>query len=187
MSDTWFTSDLHIGHSNILEYSNRPFKTVDEMNEALVDNWNRVVKAGDRVYCLGDFALCDPDIASDFAGRLEGQKFFIWGNHDKAVRKHQPFLKHWVWQKDIADIKVGEQRIVLCHYALLTWNQSHRGAWSLHGHSHGSLRESPDALRTDVGVDCWDYRPVSFDELKEHMSKKNFEPVDHHGRRGGGH
>jgi calcineurin-like phosphoesterase family protein len=61
-------------------------------------------------------------------------------------------------------------------------NQSHRGAWQLHGHSHGSLTPDAWSRRADVGVDCWSYMPVSFEELQKHMATKRFRPVDHHGR-----
>lgn len=183
----WFTSDLHIGHKNILEYSGRPFKSVEEMDEALVKNWNHAVAPGDSVYCLGDFALCDPERATAIAKQLRGQKFLVLGNHDKRLRKHRPFLAEWIWARDLTSIEVGEQKIVLCHFALRTWHQQHRGAWSLYGHSHGSLIDDPNLLSLDVGVDCWGYAPVSFEQIAERMSKKQFKPVDHHGARGDGY
>lgn len=179
----FFTGDTHYGHSRIIEYSHRPFDDVDEMNEMLIQNWNSVVKPGDLVYHLGDFALCDAEHSTKIVKRLNGQKYLVFGNHDKALRKDKSFLGHWIWAKDMADITVGSQRIVLLHYAMLVWNQSHRGAWQLHGHSHGSLEESPNRLQADVGVDCWNQFPVSFDELAKKMAKKNYKPVDHHGRR----
>ena len=143
----WFTSDTHFGHANIVKYSGRPFADVYEMNEALILNWNAVVRPGDVVYHLGDFALCDVENASKIVKRLMGQKYLVFGNHDKVLRKDKDFLGHWIWGKDMADIKVGEQRIVLLHYAMRVWNQSHRGAWQLHGHSHGSLKEEPTCSR----------------------------------------
>lgn len=106
------------------------------------------------------------------------------GNHDKGLRKDRSFLEQWIWSKELAEIKVGDQKVVLCHYALLTWNGSYRGSWALHGHSHGSLREDPHALRTDVGVDCWSYTPVSFEALQQHMARKDYKPIDHHGHKG---
>ena len=92
------------------------------------------------------------------------------------------FLKHWVWARDLESITIDDQKIVLCHYPLVTWASSHHGAWSLHGHCHGSLKDDPRALRLDVGVDCFDYQPVAFEVLRERMKQKRFEPVDHHGR-----
>jgi calcineurin-like phosphoesterase family protein len=179
----WFTSDTHFGHANIVTYSGRPFADVNEMDEALVLNWNAVVKPGDVVYHVGDFALCDAEIATKIVKRLAGQKYLVFGNHDKRLRKDKSFLENWIWAKDLADITVGEQRVVLMHYAMRVWNQSHRGAWQLHGHSHGSLKEDPHLLQADVGVDCWDQRPVSFEEIATKMAKKDYQPVDHHGRK----
>jgi calcineurin-like phosphoesterase family protein len=179
----WFTSDTHFGHANIVKYSGRPFADVNEMDEALVLNWNSVVKPGDVVYHVGDFALCEAAIATKIVKRLAGQKYLVFGNHDKRLRKDKGFLENWIWAKDLADITVGEQRVVLMHYAMRVWNQSHRGAWQLHGHSHGSLKEDSHLLQADVGVDCWDQHPVSFDEIATKMAKKDYQPVDHHGRK----
>lgn len=176
----YFTADTHFGHRRVIDYSQRPFQDVEEMDETLISNWNAVVRRGDSVYHLGDFALCDVERATTIVARLAGQKFLVFGNHDKALRKHKPFLEHWVWQRELTDITVEDQKIVLCHYAMLTWKSSHHGTWQLHGHSHGSLREDPRARRLDVGVDCWEQRPVSFEVLKQKMAEKNFVPVDHH-------
>lgn len=184
MQNYWFTSDTHFGHSRVIEYSKRPYVDVDEMNEALVDQWNSVVRPGDCVYHLGDFAFLRPPDAVRLAQRLNGQKFLVFGNHDKRLRDNKPFLDQWVWAKDVAEITVNDQKIILFHYPLVTWNKSHYGSWSLHGHCHGSLLESPHARRQDVGVDVWNYTPVHFDELKAKMDTKVFKPVDHHGARG---
>jgi len=181
MSNIFFTSDTHFGHANVIKYSKRPFTDVDAMREAMIANWNAIVRPGDLVYHLGDFAFTPADEAVRIAKRLTGQKCLVYGNHDKRLRKDQGFGAQWAWCKDMADVKVGDQRIVLCHYAMLTWNQSHRGAWQLHGHSHGSLSPDPRSLRVDVGVDCWDYQPVAFETLKSTMGTKDFQPVDHHG------
>ncbi len=182
-NNIFFTSDTHYGHANVIKYSERPYDDVTEMNESMIRNWNSVVRPGDLVYHMGDFAFTTPDEAIRIARRLNGQRYLVFGNHDKRLRKERDFLAQWIWAKDFAEIKVDDQKIVLCHYAMLTWNQSHRGSWNLHGHSHGSLPPDKNALRVDVGVDCWNYYPVSFDELKKVMSKKEFKPLDHHGKR----
>jgi calcineurin-like phosphoesterase family protein len=180
--DVFFVSDTHFDHARVIEYSKRPFADVDEMNEAIIDNWNRVVRPGDRVYHLGDFSFARrPEDSIAFAKRLTGQKYLVFGNHDKRLRDHQEFLRQWVWTKDLAQIEIDGQKIILCHYAMITWNQSHRGSFQLHGHSHGSLPEDKHALRVDVGVDCWNYEPVSFEQVKAKMATKDYQPIDHHG------
>jgi len=100
-------------------------------------------------------------------------------------------------------IKIGEQQIWLSHYAHRVWNKSHHGVFHLFAHSHNSLPDDPNSLSFDVGVDATaarlsglpsgktvvagttkpeDYRPISFDEVVEIMSKKTFKPLDHHGQ-----
>jgi calcineurin-like phosphoesterase family protein len=61
------------------------------------------------------------------------------------------------------------------------WNGSHKGDWQLYGHSHGTLPDDPNALSCDVGVDCWNYFPVSMEQLRAKMKTKNYKSIDHHG------
>jgi calcineurin-like phosphoesterase family protein len=150
------------------------------MGWAMIDRWNAVVRPGDRVYHLGDFALCKAPLATEIAKKLHGQKFLIFGNHDRVLRKDKDFLAQWIWARDFEQIMVGDQKISLMHYAMRTWPSSHRGAWQLHGHSHGSLQEDSRLRQIDVGVDCWDFTPVDFDTLQERMSKKQWVAIDHH-------
>ena len=186
MNDVWFTSDTHFGHTNVIKYSNRPFADVDEMDEMMIKAWNERVRPGDRVYHLGDFSFHRLEKTVEILGRLAGQKYLVFGNHDKRMRKETRFTGHWLWSRDLDQIEVDDQKIVLCHYAMLTWNQSHRGSWMLHGHSHGSLPDDPHSLRMDVGVDPNGYRPINLEEVREIMSKKEFRSVDHHGSRDDG-
>jgi len=156
------------------------------MNESLIENWNKVVKPGDCVYHLGDLGFTREEEMEKIIKRLNGQKFLIFGNHDKSLRKSQNVLKHFIWCKDYFELTVHEPqgtklKIVLSHYPFLTWNKSYHGSWNLHGHCHGTLPVDMNARRIDVGVDCFDYTPVHFDELKRIMSKRNFKPIDHHG------
>lgn len=179
----WFTSDLHLGHANVIKYCKRPFKDADEMDETLVRNWNSVVRPGDRVYVLGDLCFHKPEKAKQTIGRLMGNIYLIAGNHDR-----DGMLKacgdRFIWIKDYFELKHEGQKVILSHYPFLTWNGCHRGTWHLHGHCHGSLPEdvSRYARRLDVGVDCHDFMPVSFEDVKGILEKKEFRPIDHHGR-----
>lgn len=192
----YFTSDLHIGHANVIVYSMRPFMTVDDMDHALIANWNARVTDQDDVHVLGDVALCRPGRAIEALDQMRGRKHLVFGNHDKRNRKEPQFLARFASVADLKTIKIsdasasaGTQRLVLCHFAMLTWDQSHRGAWQLHGHSHGSLADDPAALRLDVGVDsphvtgAATYAPHSYGEIKAAMAKKTWRPVDHHADR----
>src|SRR4051812_42588376 len=112
MENHWFTSDTHYHHKNIIKYSNRPFANVQEMNEAIINNFNSVVKPGDLVYHLGDFGFCTIDQADQILSRLNGRKYFIWGNHDKILEKNPAIVKkHFIWAKNISEIKIGDTKV----------------------------------------------------------------------------
>ncbi len=181
MSDIWFTSDTHFGHANIIEYCNRPFENVEAMDEGLIQNWNARVKPGHTVYHIGDFALRSREVdVENYIRRLNGQIHLILGNHDrKSVLKARGFADRTHYK----EIRVGDQKIVLLHYAMKTWNKSHHGSWQLHGHSHGSLGRDFKMKQLDVGVDCWNYTPLSYDEVAQELEKHTFVPVDHHRER----
>jgi calcineurin-like phosphoesterase family protein len=179
-NDVFFTSDTHFNHAKCCElFRAGRFSSLDEMNETMIERWNSRVKKGDRVYHLGDVALGRPEAAAEILSRLSGQVFLIRGNHE-TVAEHQLCRDRFVWIKDYFGLKVGEQKIYLCHYAFRTWNGAHKGCWHLYGHSHGTLPELETSRAFDAGVDCWDFYPVSFDEVAAKMATKLFEPVDHH-------
>ena len=176
---TFFTGDTHWFHTNILRYCNRPFKDVGEMNETLIENWNRVVRPKDQVFHLGDFAFCSPDKAANIARRLHGKKYLILGNHDrkKTVEAIRPFFE---WIKDVYMLTIqdnttkhGNQQIWLSHYCHLVWPQQGYGVFHLFAHSHGNCAVPFASKAMDVGVDCWNYEPVRYDMIKLHMSQRN--------------
>jgi calcineurin-like phosphoesterase family protein len=180
MPNIWFTSDTHFGHYNIIKYCNRPFKDTVEMNETIIRNWNNVVKETDFVYHLGDFAYGKDVTNFDmYFNRLNGFIVLIEGNHDQlaSMNKHK-FYSY----KKMHEIRYNDQDVILCHYAMRIWNKSHHGAWHLYGHSHGTLPDDIHALSFDVGVDCHNFTPISFERVKEIMDKKKYETIDHHGR-----
>lgn len=173
----FFTSDLHFGHSNAIKHSNRPFDNVEEMNASLIDRWNKTVSNGDDVYILGDVSFCNITETTKYLTCLNGTIYLIAGNHDSRLRKKEDFTKHFVWVKDLhelavedADVPGGKQHIVLCHYPLLSWHRSHYGSWMLHGHCHGNMNSFNEGVRRfDCGVDCTNYAPISYAQLKQHF------------------
>lgn len=173
--DIWFTSDTHFGHANIIKYCNRPFSNVDEMNEALIANWNDNIKPTDSVYHLGDFSF--EQKPQNTARRLNGNKHLVRGNHDKDhhIKLIAPFFN---WIKDVYELKAAKTYIWLSHFAHRRWPSSHHGAIHLYGHSHGDLDDYGKS--TDVGVDAWDYKPVSLDTILAMMKKRD--ATEHHGR-----
>lgn len=182
----WFTADLHLGHENIIKFSKRPYQSVDEMDQALLDNWNECVKETDDIVVIGDLAFFQASNLKRWMNQANGNKFLIRGNHDMK-KVNEDIQKKFIWVKDLYTMKVadpdaigGNQFIALCHYAFRTWDKKHYGAWNLHGHSHGSLPMLPGHKQLDVGVDVWNYRPVSYDTIKRIMADIEDKPVDHH-------
>lgn len=130
MTETWFTSDTHFGHKNILEYEKdaRPFETVEEMNEQLITNWNKTVGQKDIIYHLGDFAFGSSNIG--IAGRLNGRKRLIMGNHDTHPR--HLYLEHF--ERSFGC--VFWRRCVLTHIPVHPGNLGSRAFLNVHGHLH---------------------------------------------------
>ena len=151
----YLISDLHLGHSAIIGYCRRPFRDAERMNEALIRNWNRIVRREDTVYHLGDFAFGrDP---RHFKSRLRGRKRFIRGNHDRKLRgaKHSVILEHRGY------------RFFLCHSPEdrpEDWD-----GWVVHGHTHNHLSRYPfingDLRTINVSCELTGYAPVSLDYL----------------------
>lgn len=179
MSNIFFTSDHHFGHKSIIKYSNRPFETVEDMDEALIQNWNNTIKNHATVYHCGDLSFYRPDKTREILYRLNGQIFFINGNHDKSNRLGSLTKGRFGWIKDYYELKIDGKKIILCHYPFATWNGAHHGNWHLHGHSHGSLKTNRPG-RMDIGVDTRNYFPWSYDEVHEELKDKEYIPVDHH-------
>lgn len=180
MSNIYFTSDHHFGHKNIIQFSNRPFTDVDEMDEVLIQKWNEKVAPEDDVYHLGDVGLSSSGKLRKILDRLNGKIYLINGNHEKSA---QACHTRFEWIKDYHELVVkdeefgrGEQMIVLFHYALREWNASHWGTYHLYGHSHGTLPDDPNSLSFDIGVDCHDYAPLSYQEVKAIMKQKTWTP-----------
>lgn len=162
----FFTSDTHFGHSNIIRYCKRPFANADEMDDVLVANWNSRVAKGDTVYHMGDFAFKDAEFAKAIRKRLNGNIRLILGNHDRLSYLSDPDFG-FETVKYYDEISHNNQKIVLFHYPMRSWHKNMRGAWHLYGHTHGGV--SPYGKSLEVGVDLWDYRPVTFDEIKAKM------------------
>jgi calcineurin-like phosphoesterase family protein len=171
--NTFFYSDPHYGHANIIKYCNRPFSTVEEMNEQLIANWNGVVSRNDIVYCLGDMFFCDASKACSIMRRLNGMKRLVLGNHDKIIRNQVPLQQ--MFDKILPDLHeetINGQRLIMCHYPLLTWNKAHHGSMNLHGHQHNKIAVSdPNRRRYDVGVDANGYMPVKLENIVARLNK----------------
>jgi calcineurin-like phosphoesterase family protein len=173
----FFTADTHFGHEGIIRMCGRPFGSVADMNEVLIARWNAVVRPQDDIYHLGDFAYrSHPEHLRELFGRLNGRKRLVIGNHDRKPTLGLPWAEppsHRMFPK----LESGG-RVVLDHYAGRTWMGAHHGVVQLFGHSHGRMLGNSQSL--DVGVDCWDYRPASWDEIRLRLAGlPSFRPTDH--------
>lgn len=165
MREIFFASDHHFDHANIITYCARPFSCTEEMNEVLIDNHNKYVKPGDIVYLLGDLSF-DIKGVKEILRVLNGIKYFLPGNHDKfkVTDLHINLLR------SIHDTTIENIPVTFCHYPMLSWNKSFHGAFHLHGHTHGTIPFNPNVRRLDVGVDCHNYSPISWEVIKEKLS-----------------
>jgi calcineurin-like phosphoesterase family protein len=224
--DIYFSSDWHAFHENICrgvskwddKRACRDFETLEEHNETLINNINNTVKKEDIIYMLGDVAFGGKQNLFEFLSRINCKNIHMClGNHDHHIRKNATVLDTLNGNKeirvqtlfksvnDIMNKKIGNERFVMCHYAMRTWENGHHGSIMLYGHSHGSLPEYDTTLPVtvhtsktnnevvkvmnqtlkfktmDVGIDTHpEFRPYHIDEIKEIMSSRIPLRVDHH-------
>ncbi len=178
---TFFTSDTHFNHANIIRFCNRPFKDVEQMNDVMIANWNSVIGKDDTVFHLGDFCLGGAAEWTKILDRLNGKIYLIMGNHDlKNIR--QGFISRFEHVAMQMRIEIGKKRIYLCHYPFLCFEGSYKDdVWQLFGHVHTRRSNSGiDAGRLqylyptqyDVGVDNNNFTPVSFGQVKRIIDKQ---------------
>lgn len=187
MAKTFFTSDLHFGHANVIRFDNRPFETVEEMDKELVIRWNKKVGKNDTVYILGDFLWgTHKKDAKELISSLKGKKVLIKGNHDGFLLKTDA-VELFEDIRDYGDIVVNlaggkPVRCILSHYYIPLYNGYRWGAVHLHGHSHSTAEAklekniekylAENELKTrvfNVGCMYWDYAPVTLDEILNNM------------------
>lgn len=172
----WFTADTHFGHKKIIEYSNRPFKSVEEMDYILIHNWNERVAPNDEVNHLGDFCFGNQE---EYRQHLNGRIHLILGNHDRRRISLLEAGRLFETVQDVKYLRYNGLRFWLSHYAHRTWPKSGKGSFHLYGHSHGDI---PDFHRSmDVGVDHQKYYPISIDEVVKKLEK--FPITNHHRER----
>lgn len=183
----FFTSDFHVGHSNVIKFDKRPFHDVNEMSETLIRNWNNVVSDNDIIYYLGDLSYrVRSDYTKWFVNQLNGDIRVILGNHDRLqdlikldrFSDIQSYKRLEVKETD-TNGKEFHQVIILSHYAHLVWDKCHYSSWHLHGHSHQSIFNSDFGKETyykrkviDVGCNGHDYTPLSYQQIKDIMIEK---------------
>lgn len=180
MSKNFYIADNHHGHFNVIRYDNRPFRSVEEMDRVLINNWNSVVKDEDTVYILGDFSWYKEDATIALFEQLKGQKVLIKGNHDR-VSRHVAAKCQKVC--DYLEINDNGTKVILSHYPMPFWNGQFRDTVHLYGHVHNShqwnilenwkkelqqLQDLPMRMyNVGVMMDYMDYYPRTLDEILE--------------------
>lgn len=185
----YFTSDNHFWHTNVIKYCARPYASVEEMNEALIENWNNTVGPNDTIYCLGDFSLAIRPVET-ITQRLNGIKYLVPGNHDwchsynrksKSEEKRLQLVEKytqlgWIVLPEQATLDIeGIGTVKMCHHPYHVthdyddkyskWRPENDGSWLLCGHVHESWLKVDKMI--NVGVDVWQMKPVSIDEIRK--------------------
>ena len=166
---TFYTSDQHFGHANIIRLCNRPFATVEEMDETMLANWNAKVGKGDTVYVLGDLFFRAASV-KPILERLNGRKHLMIGNHDSSWMDRVDLSVYFESVQLMKEVEDGGRRITLCHYPMMTWHEANNG-YMVFGHIHANTNADYWPLiagRTrmfNAGVEVNGYAPVTFDEL----------------------
>lgn len=175
----FFSSDLHLGHQNVISHSNRPFASAQQMEEEIIKKWNRKVQPLDTVYMLGDITWgWNSNKIKEVLDRMNGIKYLIYGNHDK-LGPHQK-SNCWVEIVPYKEINIGDDFIIMSHYPIAEWNCCWRGSIHLYGHCHGKfnladftkLMPHGNTKCMDIGVDTNNYEPYSWEEIKEKLGVK---------------
>ena len=180
MLDIWVTSDSHFNHNKEFIYAARGFQTIEEMNEAIIENWNKMIKSDDIVYHLGDVMLgADLQSGLDLVRRLNGHKYLAYGNHDTQNR-----LCTFVEARLFEDIKMGyrikgpgKRSYITTHYPTITANGLESPVIGLYGHSHQSTNffiDAAGAIRPymyHVGVDSHNCIPVNIEDIYKEIKE----------------
>lgn len=178
----FYTSDHHFFHKNIIKLCNRPFNSLEEMHEKMIANWNDTVMPDDTVYYLGDFSFGSAEMSKRILNRLNGKKILIRGNHDKTSVTKLFGQIH----KGVCLHVIDKVFISLSHYPYKDTEQDRESypeapvkpsfslaMWLLHGHVHNEWQVRPKDKMINVGVDVWDFKPVSEELIKKIIATMN--------------
>lgn len=183
-SKIYFTSDQHFSHEGIIKFANRPYNEVSDMNEDMIQRWNRIVPVDGLTFVLGDIGFCNKKDIVDIFSRLNGRKILIRGNHDSNY-SDGTLTSIFDEIHDLLYTRIKDEEtskyvyMVLCHYPMFDWQGSFKGSWQLFGHIHTRVLTEFETLKTklfssqyDVGVDNNNFEPVSFQKIKDIMTNQ---------------
>jgi calcineurin-like phosphoesterase family protein len=171
----FFTADTHFFHNNIIRSCERPFKTLVEMHDSMIQKWNSCVADRDEIYILGDFAYkAAGKEVNSILSRLKGKKYLVRGNHERYLADSAFDPKAFEWVKDYYSFIHQGRKIVLFHYPILEWEGAFHRSLMLYGHIHNRGEKEPDygekfkllgPRAINVGVDVNDFYPVCIDRI----------------------
>lgn len=162
MEKVWFIADSHFFHKKVIEYCNRPFSNVEEMNNIIISNWNKVVKRDDRVFMLGDFALCGKDKLIEIGQKLNGRKVLILGNHDGASLS----TYYNAGFEMVSKFPIIFQDFFILSHEPIEFLPLNTPFVNIFGHVHNDMRFPTITPRgACVSVERWNYMPVEFNQL----------------------
>lgn len=167
----YYIADLHFGHTNVLEFDNRPFENIEEHDKVLIENWNSRVTKNDHIYIIGDFAYRNKKTEDWYLERLNGRKHLIIGNHDKKLLKNEAAMKHFESVDQILHVTDGNHQICVCHYPIAEWFGYYKGHHHIYGHIHNKKSEVSKFMLSqerafNAGCMLYGYVPVTFEELR---------------------
>jgi calcineurin-like phosphoesterase family protein len=177
MTDTFFCSDLHLGHSNILQYEleHRVFPNIDSHDDEIIKRWNNKVGAEDAVWILGDLVINKKNLEK--VGSLNGRKFLVLGNHDNFNQEY--FVKLLTVVDRLfgcVEKHFGEIKTIMTHIPVHTSQLDYRYDFNLHGHLHSKKVKdnygNEDKRYVNLSIENWNLEPVSFGELKINIDNR---------------
>ena len=162
----YYTSDLHLSHKNIIEYENRPFSSIEEMDNTIIHIINYRLSPDDELYILGDFTLeKNVDKVNSLIRRIKCKKHLILGNHDYFV-KNESLCSLFDSVHHYLEIDDNGQKVILFHYPIQNWNLKKYGSIHLYGHVHSKEElQLKEYNAFNVGVDVNNFKPVTLEEL----------------------
>lgn len=154
--------------------------SIDDHNQAIIDNWNLRITNSDIIIHLGDFAFGHTGKACSILPKLNGKKLLVPGNHDEKNLKSAQFRSFWTCiTPSVLELQLADLFLVLCHFPIESWNHMYHGSIHLHGHCHSSREHGlkPKQLpnRLDVGVDYHNLTPLSLDDMLAEIKNHNDE------------
>jgi calcineurin-like phosphoesterase family protein len=155
------------------EHNCRDFKTLQEMDDAIINGINSNVNQDDILFHIGDVAWGEKYVRQYMDRLICKNVYLILGNHDKCIDRDNSLKSLFKGIYRLLDIDINGTPFTLCHYAMRVWNRSHHGSIMLHGHSHSKLEDLPESLSMDIGIDTnKELRPYHYDEIIKIMNKK---------------